>query len=73
MAKNFDRTDDPKEGDLVACNYTSTGGLHVGIWLGSGVYHAYRVPGRGGGDTVITSHVIFSNTFKNIRYYRWRK
>lgn len=68
LKRHFRRTTTPQEGDLVVCKYTSTGGLHVGIWLNQGVYHAYRVLGRRGGDTVITCHNMFN--FHDIRYYR---
>lgn len=73
VARNFVPVDEPQNGDLVFCNYTTTGGLHAGIYLEQGVYHAYRLPGKRGGDTVITDHNMFRRNFKKIRYYRWRQ
>lgn len=56
-------------GELVTCRYTRHGGLHVGIVTEAGFYHAYRVPGKNGGDTVITAFNLMS-TFHDIRFYR---
>lgn len=57
-------------GEMVSMRYTRGGGLHIGVVLSQGVYHAYRVPGRNGGDTVITAFNMMSG-FHDIRFYRY--
>lgn len=57
-------------GEMITCRYGTGTGLHVGIVVSGGIYHAYRAPGKSGGDTVVTGFAQMT-AFHDVRFYRY--